>query len=68
MQTALVTGATSGIGLTIATELSENGFKVYGTSRHLEESQHKFDFELLPLDVTSNTSIQNCIDLLKFKL
>jgi NADP-dependent 3-hydroxy acid dehydrogenase YdfG len=63
MQTVLITGATSGIGLTIANRLHNNGFKVYGTSRFPDKHQDKVDFELLPLDITSETSIHNCIGL-----
>src|SRR4029078_11596158 len=54
---------TSGIGLTIANRLHNNGFKVYGTSRHPDKHQDKAGFELLPLDITSETSIHNCIGL-----
>jgi NAD(P)-dependent dehydrogenase (short-subunit alcohol dehydrogenase family) len=64
MQTVLVTGATSGIGLAIANELHKNGFRVYGTSRTPEKHRHNLPFELLELDITSDSSIQNCIDTL----
>jgi NAD(P)-dependent dehydrogenase (short-subunit alcohol dehydrogenase family) len=63
MQTVLITGATSGIGLTIANRLHNNGFKVYGTSRFPDKHQDKVGFDLLPLDITSETSIHNCIGL-----
>jgi NADP-dependent 3-hydroxy acid dehydrogenase YdfG len=63
MQTVLITGATSGIGLTIANRLHNNDFKVYGTSRSPDKHQDKVGFELLPLDITSETSIHNCIGL-----
>ena len=61
MQSVLVTGASSGIGLCIANKLQEKGFKVYGTSRFPEKYKHKLSFELLELDITSEKSIQNCI-------
>jgi short-subunit dehydrogenase len=64
MQTALITGATSGIGLIIATQLHENGYKVFGTSRNPEKHRQVLPFELLGLDITSETSVQNCIDTL----
>lgn len=61
MQTVLITGATSGIGLSIADKLVDNGYKVYGTSRFPEKHQYKVNFELLSLDITSETSVQNCL-------
>ncbi|GLU57340.1 SDR family oxidoreductase [Dyadobacter frigoris] len=61
MQTVLITGATSGIGLTIANKLHANGYKVYGTSRNPDQYQHKVKFKLLELDVTSRLSIENCV-------
>jgi NAD(P)-dependent dehydrogenase (short-subunit alcohol dehydrogenase family) len=63
MQTVIITGATSGIGLTIANRLHNNGFKVYGTSRLPDKHTDKVDFELLPLDITSEASVQNFIAL-----
>lgn len=64
MQTILITGATSGIGLMIAETLHKKGYKVFGTSRNPEKHSNKFPFELLPLDVTSLFSIQYCLTLL----
>jgi NAD(P)-dependent dehydrogenase (short-subunit alcohol dehydrogenase family) len=57
---ALVTGASSGFGQATAALLAAQGFLVFGTSRapaHNEASS----FELLPLDVRSETSVQACI-------
>jgi len=62
MQTVLVTGATSGIGLIIASQLTKSGYKVYGTSRRPEEYSKSLPFELLKLDITSEASVQHCID------
>ncbi len=67
MQTVLITGATSGIGLFIANQLHENGFKVYGTSRMPEKQRQTVPFEMLELDITSETSVQNCINILLSK-
>ena len=64
MQTILITGATSGIGLTIAQSLQDKGYNVFGTSRSPEKYSKKFSFELLPLDITSIESIKNCMALL----
>jgi short-subunit dehydrogenase len=55
-KTALVTGASSGIGEVTAKRLAMAGYKVYGTSRRPAKANQR-SFELLPLDVTSNESV-----------
>ena len=55
-KTALVTGASSGIGKATAERLSRAGFKVYGTSRRGDRSGQR-SFEMLSLDVTSDESV-----------
>ncbi|GAB3641345.1 SDR family oxidoreductase [Spirosoma arcticum] len=67
MQTVLITGATSGIGLMIANQLYKNGFRVVGTSRFPDQHQANVPFELLALDVTSEASIRDCIAALSAK-
>lgn len=67
MQTVLITGATSGIGLKIANKLHANGYKVYGTSRNPDQYRDKVKFELLELDITSAVSIQNCVSTFSSK-
>jgi NAD(P)-dependent dehydrogenase (short-subunit alcohol dehydrogenase family) len=62
MQTILITGATSGIGLMVASHLTKRGFKVYGTSRMPEQCCKTLPFELVRLDITSGESIQNCLE------
>jgi short-subunit dehydrogenase len=63
-ETVLITGATSGIGLMIASTLHNSGYKVFGTSRFPEKYKDKVTFELLPLDVHSQESISNCLEIL----
>jgi NAD(P)-dependent dehydrogenase (short-subunit alcohol dehydrogenase family) len=55
-KTALVTGASSGIGEATAERLAMAGYKVYGTSRRPAKTSQG-SFELLPLDVTSDESV-----------
>jgi NAD(P)-dependent dehydrogenase (short-subunit alcohol dehydrogenase family) len=56
-KTALVTGASSGIGEATAERLALAGYKVYGTSRRPAKTSQR-SFELLPLDVTSDESVE----------
>jgi NAD(P)-dependent dehydrogenase (short-subunit alcohol dehydrogenase family) len=55
-KTALVTGASSGIGEATAQRLEMAGYKVYGTSRRAATGSQR-SFEMLPLDVTSDESV-----------
>src|SRR4051812_23405254 len=56
-QTILITGASSGFGLLIASKLHEGGYTVIGTSRDPEKYQSKLPFKLLPLDIADDNSI-----------
>ena len=60
----LVTGASSGIGMAIAKEFVEKGFKVFGTSRNAEktEIEQSGGYSLLSLDITDDSSRKNCVD------
>ena len=55
-RTALVTGASSGIGEAVAERLVTAGYKVYGTSRRVAPAGRR-SFAMLPLDVTSDESV-----------
>jgi NAD(P)-dependent dehydrogenase (short-subunit alcohol dehydrogenase family) len=57
---ALVTGASSGIGETTAKRLAMAGYKVYGTSRRGPQSGQR-SFAVLPLDVTSDESVEAAV-------
>ncbi len=55
-QTILVTGASSGFGLIVATKLYENGYHVIGTSRNPNKIQ--VPFKMLALDIDDDNSIK----------
>jgi len=57
----LITGASSGIGKSIATYLNNRNFKVYGTSRN-PRNVAEHDFNLVPLDVTKEETIKTAIE------
>ncbi len=62
----LVTGASSGIGQEIASQLSHLGFKVYGTSRRIEAGVIK-DINgifFVGLDITDDNSVSAAVDII----
>ena len=58
-QTILVTGASSGFGLLIASKLHENGYHIIGTSRNPGKYQGNVPFKLLALDIADDRSIES---------
>jgi NAD(P)-dependent dehydrogenase (short-subunit alcohol dehydrogenase family) len=59
-ETALVTGASSGIGEATAVRLVEAGYQVYGTSRRGAQAGQR-PFPMLALDVTSDDSVDAAV-------
>jgi NAD(P)-dependent dehydrogenase (short-subunit alcohol dehydrogenase family) len=59
----LVTGASSGIGLSCARLLAEHGYRVYGTSRGSRAGTTPLpaSIEMLTMDVTSSESVEAAI-------
>ena len=68
----LITGASSGIGKACAQHLCQRGYRVYGTSRNAPEPPESSKpgtvqpetFELIPMDVTSDDSVERGIKLI----
>jgi len=57
---ALVTGASSGIGQSIAELLAQSGYTVYGTSRKGNAAEQR-NYKMIALDVNSEESTQAAI-------
>lgn len=68
-KTALVTGASSGIGMSIARELKANGFKVYAAARRVDRMSELEKDGIIPieLDLTKDESIQYCVNTILAK-
>lgn len=63
-KTALVTGASSGIGESAALLLKQHGYTVYGAARRVDrmKSLEEQGVHVLPLDVTNEGSMVECIN------
>ncbi len=60
----LITGASSGLGLSTANLLTESGYSVYGISRNPDKYSNKnnsFKFTLIKADVTREEDVQSVI-------
>ena len=58
---AVVTGATSGIGLSISKALLEDGYKVYGIARNRKEIEN---VEIITADVSKEEEIENAFRII----
>jgi NAD(P)-dependent dehydrogenase (short-subunit alcohol dehydrogenase family) len=69
METVLITGSSTGLGLETALYLAERGFRVYATMRDMDQraellaaaEQRRVELEVLPLDVTDSASIDRAV-------
>lgn len=68
-KTALITGASSGIGFETALLLKKLGMKVYGAARRIERMKELEDhgISVLSLDLTDSASIKNCVETILAK-
>lgn len=62
-KTALITGASAGIGKATAIHLAQNGYKVYGGARRIEKMDDLKKYGITPmvLDVRDEESISACV-------
>ncbi len=63
-RTALVTGASSGIGEATARRLARQGFTVYAAARRVDRMSHLENegIRVLSLDVTDEGSVRDCVE------
>lgn len=66
-KTALVTGASAGIGEATVKRLIQDGWKVYAAARRLDrmEPLRRLGAELLPLDLTDDASIVAAVETIR---
>lgn len=67
MKTALVTGASSGIGEAAARLLKRQGFTVYAAARQVEKMQEleAQGIHVLYLDITDEASVRSCVETIE---
>jgi NAD(P)-dependent dehydrogenase (short-subunit alcohol dehydrogenase family) len=58
----LITGASSGVGQATARALSQNGYKVFGTTRNPISAKAIPTIEMLALDVRDDDSVKACVE------
>ncbi len=58
----LIAGVSGGLGGVIGDTLTQEGMKVYGTMRKPEGHESEYSFDLLPMEITSEQSVQECVD------
>ncbi len=61
MKTAIITGASDGLGLKISEKLLKNGWKIIGLSR----TKPNLDIEYIKTDLTKESDINNAINKIK---
>jgi len=57
----LVTGGSSGIGLSICKHLAEKGYRVFGTGRSAENGETPHGFDMVKMEITDRDSIRAAI-------
>lgn len=64
IKSILITGASSGIGLSAATQLKERGYRVFATARKPADLEmlNSLGLESIPLELNDSTSIQRAVD------
>ena len=67
-KTALVTGASSGIGKATALALSQAGYKVIGTSRKAQAGELRNGMRMIACDVTDDSSVAQAVALARAEL
>lgn len=68
MKSAVVTGATSGIGLAITNKLIDMGYTVYGIGRNFEKIISNDKFKKIVCDLTKVFDIEKIVKEIKKKL